>query len=122
MIEEHGRAILFDLQGQGVDLYDLWRPNRSLTPRKVLFLVGQLPMTSAYAASVRGGAEFRPWDSQLYVLAAIANLLAAANRQRAGKRSAKPVIQPPKPQRPQRPKRVITVAEILRRQQHSPTN
>jgi hypothetical protein len=85
----------------------------------VLFLVGQLSQSSAFAASMRGGAEFRPWTAELYVLAAIANLLQAANRQRAGKRSAKPVIEPPKPN--QRKKaRVITVAEIMRRrQQHA---
>jgi hypothetical protein len=121
LIDEHGTAILFDLQGHGVDLYDLWRSDSGLTPRKVLFLVGQLPMTSAYAASVRGGAEFRPWDTQLYVLAAIANILNAANRQRAGKRSAQPVIKPPKPQQQRKP-RVLSVAEIMRRQQHAHNN
>jgi hypothetical protein len=80
----------------------------------VLLLVGQLPQSSAFAASVRGGHEFRPWTSELYVLAAIANLLNAANRQRAGKRSAQPIIKPPSAQRKPR---VLTVAEIVRRQQ-----
>lgn len=123
MIEEHGEALLFDLLPK-VDLYDLWRPNSGLTPRKVLSLVGQLPQSSAFAASARGGPEFRPWTSELYVLAAIANLLQAANRQRAGKRSAKPVVQPPKPVKPkqQRPARVLTVEEIIRRQQHAARN
>jgi len=84
----------------------------------VLWLVGQLPQSSAFAASLRGGAEFRPWTTEVYVLAAIANLLQAANRQRAGKRSAQPIIKPPKPQQKQQPKRVLTVQEIIRRQQH----
>lgn len=87
-----------------------------MTPRYVLSLVGQLPPESAFGSSVRGGAEFRPWSPQLYVLAAIANLLNAANRQRAGKRSGKPIIKPPTSAKP-RPTRVLTVAEIVRRQQ-----
>lgn len=84
----------------------------------MLFLVGQLPQDSAFSASVRGGAEFRPWTSELYVLAAIANLLNAANRQRAGKRGSKPIVEPPKPAS-RKPSRVITVAEIQRRQQRT---
>jgi hypothetical protein len=99
-----------------VDIRGLWWPGSGVTPRHVLWLVGQLPQTSAFAASMRGGAVFRPWTSELYVLAAIANLLNAANRQRAGKRSAKPVVEPPKPAK-KAPPRVLTVAEIQRRQQ-----
>jgi hypothetical protein len=99
-----------------VDLYDVFRGR--LSPRRVLWLVGQLPQSSAFAASIRGGPEFRPWTSELYVLAAIANLLQAANRQRAGKRSAQPVIKPPKPVQKRKP-RVLTVAEIMRRQAHA---
>jgi hypothetical protein len=101
-----------------VDLYDLWRPDSGLTPRKVLFLVGQLPQSSAYAASSRGGPEFRPWTSELYLLAAITNLLQAANRQRAGKRSSQPIVKPPKPEQKRKP-RVLTVEEIMRRQAHA---
>jgi hypothetical protein len=86
----------------------------------MLWLVGQLPQSSAFAASVRGGAEFRPWTSELYVLAAIANLLQAANRQRAGKRRSEPVVKPPQPKK-RRQQRVLSVAEIQRRQQHATT-
>jgi len=82
----------------------------------VLLLVGQLPQSSAFAASVRGGPEFRPWTAELYILAAIANLLQAANRQRAGKRNAQPIVKPPEAKR--RP-RVLTVAELQRRQQRA---
>lgn len=97
-----------------MDIRGLWWPGSGVTPRHVLSLVGQLPQDSAFAASVRGGPEFRPWTSELYVLAAIANILNAANRQRAGKRSSKPVVEPPKQARKPR---VLTVAEIVRRQQ-----
>lgn len=106
---------MFDLLPK-VDLYDLWRPESGLTPRKVLWLVGQLPPDSAFGASVRGGHEFRPWTPELHVLAGIANLLNAANRQRAGKRTREPLIKPPTAQR--RPK-VLSVAEIARRQRAS---
>lgn len=87
----------------------------------MLFLVGQLPQSSAFAASARGGPEFRPWTSELYVLAAIANLLNAANRQRAGKRGSKPIVEPPKANRSRKP-RVLSVAEIQRRQQQRSAN
>lgn len=100
-----------------MDIRGLWWPGSGVTPRHVLSLVGQLPAESAFGASVRGGAEFRPWSPQLYVLAAIANLLNAANRQRAGKRGNKPIVKPPESRVRPKPTRVLTVAEIVRRQQ-----
>lgn len=99
-----------------MDIRGLWWPDSKVTPRYVLSLVGQLPPESAFGASVRGGSEFRPWTPELYVLSAIANLLNAANRQRAGKRSAQPVIKPPTSKK-RSPTRVVTVAEIVRRTQ-----
>lgn len=77
-------------------------------------LVGQLPDTSAFAASARGGPEFRAWSVTNSLLAANANLLHAANTQRAGKKSFKPLIKPPQ-KAPQ--KRVLRVADIKARQQ-----
>lgn len=100
-----------------MDLRGLWWPLSGITPRFVLWLVGQLPPESAFGASVRGGPEFRAWTPSLYLQAAIANLLNAANRQRAGKRSSQPLIKPPTTQRKQT--RVLTVAEIARRQQEA---
>lgn len=97
-----------------MDLRGLWWSDSTVTPRLVLWLVGQLPPDSAFGASVRGGTEFRPWTPELHLLAATVNLLAAANRQRAGKRGSKPVIKPPTAQ--SKP-RVLSVAEIARRQQ-----
>lgn len=104
-----------------MDLRGLWWPDSRVTPRYVLSLVGQLPQDSAFAASVRGGGEFRAWTPELYVLAAIANLLNAANRQRAGKRSAQPIIKPPTAKRDTQP-RVLTVAEIVHRTRQGETN
>lgn len=100
-----------------MDLRDLWRLDSRVTPRYVLWLVGQLPPDSAFGASVRGGSEHRPWTPELHLLAATVNLLAAANRQRAGKRGNKPLVQPPKSHN--RKPRVLPVAEISRRQQQA---
>ena len=79
----------------------------------MLLLVGQLGPDSALAASQQGGPEFRSWTPQNYLLAAAVNLLNAANRQRAGKKSSKAIVQPPK--RKQKA-RVITLEQIARRQ------
>ena len=103
----------------GVDLRDLWRPGSSVTPRFVLWLVGQLPPDSALGAASRGGSEFRPWTPELYLLAGIANLLNAANRQRAGKKTREPLVKPPTTK--QKP-RVLSVAEIARRQKAAAAN
>lgn len=117
LIEDHGEALLFDLQRYcGINLLDVFRAGSGLTPRRVLWLVGQLPPDSAFSASVRGGPEFRPWTPELHLLSAVVNLLNAANRQRAGKRGGKPIVKPPTAQR-QKATRVLTVAEIAARQQ-----
>ncbi|HEX6969047.1 MAG TPA: hypothetical protein VF174_09595 [Micromonosporaceae bacterium] len=113
LIEEHGQALLYDLAALGVDLRDLWRPGSTVTPRYVLWLVGQLPPDSALGAAHQGGPEFRSWTPQNYLLAAAVNLLAAANRQRAGKRSSKPLVTPP---RRKQKARVIPLDQIARRQ------
>jgi hypothetical protein len=102
-----------------VDLRDLWRPNSRVTPRYVLWLVGQLPQESAFAASARGGAEFRSWTPPLYLLAAVVNLLNAANRQRAGKRTREPLVKPPTAK--SKP-RVVTVAQLAARQRAAANN
>lgn len=86
----------------------------------MLWLVGQLPQDSAFAASVRGGAEFRPWTSEMYVLTAVANLLNAANRQRAGKKTREPLIKPPASKK--RKPRVLSVAQIAARQRAARNN
>lgn len=97
LIDEHGPALLADLRDRGLDIRDLWRDGSGLTPRYVLWLVGQLPESSAFAASVRGGAKYRSWTLHNHLTAALVNLTVAANYQRAGKRPKKPPIVPPKP-------------------------
>lgn len=78
----------------------------------MLWLVEQLPSDSAFAASLRGGPEMRAWDPKMYVFAAITNLLYAANKQRAGKRTRDMLVKPPtKKQATTR----VTVAELAQR-------
>ena len=83
-----------------------------MTPRYVLALVGQLPDTSAFAASTRGGGEFRGWGTQTYLLAASANMLYAANQQRAGKKSIKPLIKPPQKAKQRRMVRISELSKL----------
>jgi len=98
-----------------VDLRDLWRPSTTVTPRFVLWLVGQLPPEAAFHASMRGGSEHRMWTPTNHLLAATVNLLNAANRQRAGKRTKSPLVAPPKTDKRASARRV-SVAEIAARQ------
>ncbi len=73
-------------------------------------LIEHLNDSSALAARHRGGHEHRPWTFEVTLLATIANLLHAANRQRGGKKTQKPLVEPPKQQTKAR---VVTVAELL---------
>lgn len=73
-------------------------------------LVGHLPEDSALSTSMRGGRELRPWSTQTYLLAGVVNLLNAANRQRAGQRTRKPLIEPPTPSK--RKRRTVSVGRI----------
>ena len=100
----------------GVDLRDLWRPDAGVSPRLVLWLVGQLPPESAFHASLRGGPEQRPWTTTGHLLAGVVNLLYAANKQRAGKRVGSLPVRPPKGVKPKPRGRVVSVAEIAARQ------
>ena len=76
-------------------------------------LAEQLPPESAFRASLQGGPDFRAWTPTSYLLAGVVNLLNAANRQRAGKKTREALVKPPT----QKPKaRRVTVAEIAARQ------
>lgn len=96
-----------------MDLRDLWRPGSTVTPRFVVLLVGQLSPDSAFSASLRGGGDMRAWTPLMHMQAAVVNLLFAANRQRAGKKTKEPLVKPPSQRRPA--VRRLTVAEIARR-------
>jgi hypothetical protein len=84
-----------------------------VTPRYVLWLVGQLPPGSAFAASSRGGPEYRAWTPDLYLQAATVNLLHAANRQRAGKKTKEPLVKAPSDKPRERRMSVVDVRQRL---------
>lgn len=115
LIDEHGPALLYDLQAIGVDLRDLWRDGTTVTPRYVLWLVEQLPESSATVASMRGGPQHRSWTTEAHLQAATVNLLFAANRQRANKPTRKFPVEPPKTGK-RKPRRTVTVAQVLANQ------
>lgn len=107
------------MQTLGVDLRDLWRSGTAVSPRFVLWLVGQLPPESAFRASYQGGPEFRSWTSTNYLLMGVVNLLHAANRQRAGKKTRDPLVRGPSVKRKARQ---VSVAEIAARQKQLESN
>lgn len=68
LIEKHGGEIYADLlRFYGVDIHDIF--DGSLTPRHALALVEHLPIESATATAIRGGAEFYGWDRHAYMIA-----------------------------------------------------
>jgi hypothetical protein len=105
--------LLYDLQTIGVDLRDYWRPGTGVTPRYVLWLVGQLGADSAFSASMRGGSEHRGWTSMTYLQAATVNLLHAQNRMHAGKKTKEPLVKPPAHKRRERRMSVTDVRARL---------
>lgn len=76
LIDEHGEVLIPDLlHYYGVDIRDLFHPEKPLSPKYVLSLVMYLPLESAFMASRRGGQEFRGWDVSRYALIDVANSL-----------------------------------------------
>ena len=63
------------LSHYGVDIRDLFHPEKPLSPKYVLSLIMYLPMGSAFVAARRGGQEFRDWDLGRYALVDVANSL-----------------------------------------------
>lgn len=75
-LDEYGEVLVADLlHYYGVDVRDLFRPERPLSPRYVLALIMYLPLGSAFVAERRGGQEFRDWDHSRYALVDAANSL-----------------------------------------------
>lgn len=67
-----------------------------MTPRRVLWLLEQLPEGSAFHASLKGGLTHRAWTADRVLLAGIFNALQGANYQRGGGKDKKPKpINPP---------------------------
>lgn len=97
LIDRHGEEILSDfLHYYRTDLADVLRPGSGLTARRALALVRQLPPESATVAAMRGGAQFRGWAIDRYLLAQLVDSVnqntyafVAANSKRKPK--------PPKP-------------------------
>ncbi|AWY03843.1 tail assembly chaperone [Gordonia phage Nedarya] len=103
LIDKHGGAILSDLLHEyGFDLLEVFAEEESVSPRYVLNLIINLPATSAFYASRRGGAHYRGWDEERYLLAALVNSQRMANymfqlANRDPKKSSVPPVPEPIP-------------------------
>ena len=76
LIDAHGEVLIPDLlYHYGVDIRDLFHPEKPLSPKYVLSLIMYLPLGSAFVAERRGGQEFRDWDVSRYALVDVANSL-----------------------------------------------
>ncbi len=70
LIDSHGDEIAADLlEVYGVDLRDVF----TLSPKWLLTLITQLPAGSRFYAARRGGVQFRGWDENRYLMAAVVN-------------------------------------------------
>lgn len=94
LIDKHGDALVADFRRYyGLDLADVIDGRGGLTPRKALALIVHLPAASAFAASARGGHQYRGWTEDRYLAVAQINaireqtwVLAAINSKRPPKR------------------------------------
>ena len=72
MIDFYGDEIATDLlEVYQVDLRDVF--TAKVSPKWLLMLITQLPPGSRFYAARRGGAQFRGWDEDRYLMAAIVN-------------------------------------------------
>lgn len=71
-MEECGASVYSDLlYYYGVDLRDMVAPEPTLSPRRVLALVENLPMESTTSCILRGVKDGVGWSNNTYLLAAI---------------------------------------------------
>lgn len=78
LIDQYGDYIAADLmETYRVDLRDIFVPEARLTPKWLLVLIKELPVTSRFYSEKRGGQQFRGWDESRYTLAAIVNAVRA---------------------------------------------
>lgn len=73
-LDSHGGYILSDFREfYQVDILDLFRDDRELSPRVAIQLLMDLPIKSRYQAARRGGQEFVGWDEDRYAAVDVAN-------------------------------------------------
>lgn len=76
LIDRYGEFLLPDLKHYyGIDLRDLFQDPPPWSPRFLLSHINNLPYDSAFVAELRGGQQFRGWNEDRYLLAAIVNAI-----------------------------------------------
>jgi hypothetical protein len=73
LIDKYGEHIYRDLHeyAGGLNLVEILRDGSGYSPRQILLLIQGLPLQSATVAMMRGGQEFRGWDQDRYLSAAL---------------------------------------------------
>ncbi|QGJ90174.1 tail assembly chaperone [Mycobacterium phage SheaKeira] len=78
LVDDYGDCIFADLWDEyGVDLRDIFLPESRWTPKSLLVLIKELPMSSRFFAEKQGGPQFRGWDEGRYATVAIVNAVRA---------------------------------------------
>lgn len=78
LIDEYGEHIAADLtETYGIDLRDMFRDDKDLSPRWLLSHILNLPLGSRFYAEQQGGQQFRGWDESRYAAVATVNALRA---------------------------------------------
>lgn len=78
LIDKYGEYISADLlETYGIDLRDMFRDDKDLSPRWLLSNILNLPLGSRFYAEQQGGQQFRGWDESRYALVATVNAIRA---------------------------------------------
>lgn len=78
LIDEYGEYIAADLmETYRVDLRDIMRDDSDLSPRTLLVLIKNLPLSGRFYSEQRGGQQFRGWDESRYAMVATVNAIRA---------------------------------------------
>ncbi len=78
LIDDYGDYIAADLtETYGIDLRDMFRDDKDLSPRWLLNHIINLPFGSRFYAEQQGGQQFRGWDESRYAAVATVNAVRA---------------------------------------------
>lgn len=78
LIDKYGDYIASDLlETYGIDIRDIFRDDKDLSPRWLLSHILNLPISSRFYAEQQGGQQFRGWDESRYAAVATVNAIRA---------------------------------------------
>jgi hypothetical protein len=78
LVDDFGEYIAADMsETYGIDLRDMFRDDKDLSPRWLLAHIINLPIGSRFYAEQQGGQHFRGWDESRYAMVATVNAVRA---------------------------------------------